>query len=176
MHAFVFVGTGSWIGITMSLPEIALIFISNDAYLSGLDVVPILLGAGLLLGVYYNLSVWYKVTDKTIAGAVLSVLGMIITVIFNFMLIPVMGYHGSAWTTLITYLIMVVSSYVWGNKVYKVNYKAVPFVVVFSSGLAISIYLIGLSGDVFTRYLVGTVAVIIYLTIYFLPYIKSNRI
>ncbi len=176
MNAFVFLGTAAWVGITMILPELAPIFISNDAYLSGLDVVPILLGAGLLLGVYYNLSVWYKVTDKTIAGAILSIVGMIITVVLNFLLIPVLGYHGSAWTTLITYMIMVISSYIWGNKVYKVNYKATSFLLVFASGLIISIYLIGLSDDILIRYLVGSLTVIAYLSIYFLPLIKSNRI
>lgn len=176
MHAFVFLGTAAWVGITMILPELAPIFISNEVYLSGLDVVPILLGAGLLLGVYYNLSVWYKVTDKTIAGAILSILGMIITVVLNFLLIPVLGFHGSAWTTLITYMIMVLSSYFWGNKVYKVNYKATSFMLVFTSGLIISIYLIGLSDDIMIRYLVGSLTVIAYLSIYFLPLIKSNRI
>ena len=71
-------------------------FIQDEAYHAGLDVVPILLLANLFLGMYYNLSVWYKVSEKTRFGAYLSVSGAFITIVLNILLIPIMSYVGSA--------------------------------------------------------------------------------
>lgn len=88
----------------------------------GLKVVPILLMANLFLGIFFNLSIWYKLTNKTIYGAYLTLFGAAITIILNIILIPLMGYIGAAWTTLICYVAMAVLSYLIGNKYYKVNY------------------------------------------------------
>lgn len=88
----------------------------------GLKVVPILLMANLFLGIFFNLSIWYKLTNKTIYGAYLTLFGAAITIILNIILIPLMGYIGAAWTTLTCYVAMAVLSYLIGNKYYKVNY------------------------------------------------------
>jgi O-antigen/teichoic acid export membrane protein len=91
-------------------------------YYAGLKVVPILLLANLCLGVYLNLSIWYKLTGNTRYGAGLSIIGAVITIGFNFWLIPVYGYMGAAWTTLICYAAMMVLSYWKGQQFYKVPY------------------------------------------------------
>lgn len=98
-------------------------FIQDEAYHAGLDVVPILLLANLFLGVYYNLSVWYKVSEKTRFGAYLSVAGAAITIGLNILLIPTMSYMGSAWATLICYASMCVMSYVFSRRHYPISYN-----------------------------------------------------
>lgn len=99
-------------------------FVSKD-YFSGLKIVPILLLANMFLGVFYNLSIWYKLTDRTIFGAYLSITGAVITLSLNFLLIPVIGYMGSAWATFACYSSMMVLSYIVGQKYYHVNYDIV---------------------------------------------------
>lgn len=98
-------------------------FIQDEAYHAGLDVVPILLLANLFLGMYYNLSVWYKVSEKTRFGAYLSVAGATITIGLNILLIPTMSYMGSAWATLICYASMCVMSYVFSRRHYPISYN-----------------------------------------------------
>jgi len=89
----------------------------------GLVIVPILLLANLFLGLYYNLSVWYKLTEKTLFGAYMSLFGAVITIILNLILIPKMGFVGSAWATLWCYVLMVFSSYLLGRKYYPIPYS-----------------------------------------------------
>ena len=98
-------------------------FIQDEAYHAGLDVVPILLLANLFLGMYYNLSVWYKVSEKTRFGAYLSVAGALITIVLNILLIPAMSYMGSAWATLICYASMCVMSYLFSRRHYPISYN-----------------------------------------------------
>lgn len=89
----------------------------------GFLVVSILLLANLFLGIYYNLSIWYKLTDKTRYGAYLSIFGALITLILNFILIPIIGFEGSAWATLICYFSMTLYSYFLGKKHFPVPYN-----------------------------------------------------
>jgi O-antigen/teichoic acid export membrane protein len=91
-------------------------------YWVALDVVPILLLSYVFLGVYYNLTVWYKLTDKTQYGTYIMVIGSVVTIVFNWLLIPVWGYHACAWGTLLCYGVMMVLSYYWGQKYYPVPY------------------------------------------------------
>ena len=112
-------------------------FIQDEAYHAGLDVVPILLLANLFLGMYYNLSVWYKVSEKTRFGAYLSLAGAAITIGLNILLIPTMSYMGSAWATLICYASMCVMSYVFSRRHYPISYnwKYICFYLLFALGL-----------------------------------------
>ena len=98
-------------------------FIPNKDFWVGLSVVPILLLANVFLGIYYNLSIWYKLSHKTGYGALISIMGAIITVVLNLVLIPSMGYYGAAWATLFCYLSMVVVSYLAGQKHYPIPYN-----------------------------------------------------
>jgi len=89
----------------------------------GYVVVPVLLFANLFLGIYYNLAVWFKLTGKTSFGAYLALFGAVITLVLNFALIPVLGFEGSAWATLICYFCMTCASYFLGKKYYPITYN-----------------------------------------------------
>jgi O-antigen/teichoic acid export membrane protein len=94
----------------------------NREYWRALDVVPVLLLSYLFLGVYYNLTVWYKLTDKTQYGTYIMVIGSLVTIVFNWLLIPTWGFYACAWGTLLCYGIMMFLSYYWGQKYYPVPY------------------------------------------------------
>ena len=96
-------------------------FIGKD-YRVGLPVVPILLVANLCLGIYVNLSIWYKLTDRTLLGAMVSFGGAALTVVLNLVFIPKYGYMASAWATLACYGSMAIASYILGQKYFPVNY------------------------------------------------------
>ncbi len=102
-------------------------FLPNEAYWAGLDIVPILLLANLFLGVYFNLSVWYKLTDNTLLGALIALGGAALTLALNALLIPEMSYRGSAWTTLLVYVSMTIAAYFMGQRYYPVPYKVRSF-------------------------------------------------
>lgn len=93
-----------------------------NIYWTGLKVVPILLLANMFLGIYYNLSIWYKLTHKTIDGAYITLIGAGITLAFNFIFIPYFSYMACAWATFLCYGSMMIISYVWGQKAYHVPY------------------------------------------------------
>ncbi|MFT3936851.1 MAG: oligosaccharide flippase family protein [Chitinophagaceae bacterium] len=97
-------------------------FISNHKMWVGLKVVPILLLANMFLGIYYNLSIWYKLTNKTMTGAYITIIGAGITIVINYLFIPRFSYMACAWATFFCYGSMMVLSYVWGQKHYRVPY------------------------------------------------------
>ena len=109
------------------------ILVLNKEYWIGKDIVPVLMMANLFLGVYYNLSIWYKLTGKTSWGAWFSVIGAIITLVLNFIWIPlsadhyIAGYHGSAWATFICYGAMMVISYLVGQRYFPIKYNLKKF-------------------------------------------------
>ncbi|MBI5218246.1 MAG: polysaccharide biosynthesis protein [Bacteroidia bacterium] len=94
---------------------------------SGLKIVPIILLANMFLGIIINLSIWYKLTNLTKYGACLAIFGAVITILLNILLIPLDhqyfgGYMGAAWATFFCYLAMMIVSYFWGKKHYKIDY------------------------------------------------------
>ncbi len=113
--SFIFLGVMLYIDVVQH-------FIGKD-FREGIAVVPILLMANLFLGIFYNLSIWYKLTGQTRFGAYISIIGAIITLALNYFLIPVMGYMGSAWATFICYGSMMVISFIIGQKYYHVDYQ-----------------------------------------------------
>lgn len=110
-----------FLGMVLYIDVIKLI-ITNEDYHKGLKVVPLILMANLFLGIYYVLSMWYKLTDKTKYGAYISVAGSVLTIILNFVLIPVYGYFGSAVAVLLSFFLMMISSYLLGQKHYPIPY------------------------------------------------------
>jgi O-antigen/teichoic acid export membrane protein len=110
----------------------------GEEFRAGLDVVPILLMANLCLGVYINLSIWYKLTDRTLMGALVSLAGAALTIGLNMWWIPLLGYLGSAWATLACYSSMAVVSYLLGQKYYPVDYDVKR--VIGYIGLGIGLY------------------------------------
>ena len=123
MHYFVITCVVFWLGICLNLYWIKDVFIGNKSYHEGIGIVPILLLANLILGIYYNLSFWFKLTDQTHYGIWLSVLGAIVTLAGNLVLIPIFGYMACAWITLASYTLMAWSCYALGQKNYPVPYR-----------------------------------------------------
>ncbi|SFC83614.1 Membrane protein involved in the export of O-antigen and teichoic acid [Flexibacter flexilis DSM 6793] len=108
--------------INLNINWIAPIFLRQPAYLEGINVVPVLLLANMFLGVYYNLTTWFKLSDKTHYGSILSIGGAAATVLLNFLLIPLAGYMGSAVATMLCYGGMAVVCYWLGQKYYPIPY------------------------------------------------------
>ena len=113
-----------FVGISLNVEDIAGQFLKRPEYLQGLAVVPVLLLANLFLGVYYNLSVWFKLTDKTYFGTYIGAGGAVLTIGLNFLLIPVLGYMGSAIATLACYFTMAVVCWRLGERHFPVPYPA----------------------------------------------------
>jgi O-antigen/teichoic acid export membrane protein len=95
----------------------------HKSYWAGLGVVPILLGANVCLGIYYNLSVWYKITDKMYWGMIITLIGAAVTLYLNFTFIPAYGMYACAWATFAAYASMMVVSYCVGQKYFPVPYN-----------------------------------------------------
>ncbi len=94
----------------------------------GLDIVPIILLANFFLGIFFNLSVWYKIRDLTKYGALLTGGGALVTILINAIFIPEYGYHASAWAHLICYAMMVMASFLLCRKFYRINYDIPKFI------------------------------------------------
>lgn len=120
---FVILGSIILLAVIVFADVLKLMFIQNQDYWEAMKVVPLILLAGFFLGIYHNLSVWYKVTDKTRYGALISVAGAIITIGINFLFIPTIGYMASAIATLLAYGTMMVLSYYLGKSRYPVPYN-----------------------------------------------------
>lgn len=124
---------------TMMYIDIVIRFI-GEAYREGAGVIPILLMGNLFLGIYYTLSIWYKLTNQTIYGAVLSAVGALLSVVLNFLFIPTMGYYGSAWAAFVAYTVMMVMSYFLGQKHFHIPYDLRKFFIY--TGLPVLLYLV----------------------------------
>lgn len=121
MKFFVILVSGMFLFVSMYI-DVWKYFIADHSMWVGLKVVPILLFANIFLGIYYNLSIWYKITKSTRAGAYITLIGAAITLLINYFFIPLWGYMASAWATFLCYGSMMVISYIWGQKVYEVPY------------------------------------------------------
>ncbi|MBS1500771.1 MAG: polysaccharide biosynthesis C-terminal domain-containing protein [Bacteroidetes bacterium] len=122
MDYFVIATCIIFIGLITNI-EILKYFIPNKDYWVGLPVVPPLVFGYVALGIYMNLSVWYKLSDQTKYGLYISGVGAILTIILNVAFIPTYSYMASAWTSLIAYTVMMVLSYIWGQKNYPIPYR-----------------------------------------------------
>lgn len=123
MHWFIIACSAIYLGVMLFMDYIA--HFVGEEYREGLGVVPVLLMANLLLGVYYNLSIWYKLNDRTGLGAWMAVGGAVLTIVLNFLWIPAYGYVGASWATLVVYLSMVVVSYWLGARFYPIPYQLI---------------------------------------------------
>lgn len=143
MTYFVWALAGTFLFVMLYI-DLFKYFIPNEAYWEGLKIVPILLMANIFLGIYYNQSVWYKLTDRTAYGAGLAIFGAIVTVVLNFSFIPEYGYMASAWATLACYGSMMLVSYFMGRKYYPVPYEVGKLIVMIGGAVflyAISVFL-----------------------------------
>ncbi|GAB4005009.1 polysaccharide biosynthesis protein [Spirosoma sp. KCTC 42546] len=119
---FIIVCVLIWVGVSLNLDLLGQLFLRSKAYRVGLDVVPLLLLGNLLLGVYYNISFWFKLSDKTSYGTLITVIGTGVTIGLNLLLIPIIGYMGCAVAFSISSLVMMVLCYWLGEKYYPVPY------------------------------------------------------
>lgn len=169
MNAFIIFGCIGFIIISTLLPELAPLVLRRPEYMKALHVVPMLLFGGLLLGIFYNLSVWYKLADKTKYGAVISISGAVLTIILNLVLIPILGYEGSALATVMVYLSMVVISYFWGQKHYFVPYRAGKGIIYLSISAITVWFIYAYPMGVLTKYFAVTGALVFFVILaYFL--------
>lgn len=127
--------------------DVAVLLI-GQAYRSGMAVIPILLAAYVCYGAVFNLSFWYKLNDKTMYGMGIAIAGAIVTILLNIMLVPYIGYYGSAWGTFGAYVVMLILSYYFGQKYHPVKYdvKSIAFYILFASGLYIVHLILPLDG------------------------------
>ncbi|GAA4235658.1 polysaccharide biosynthesis C-terminal domain-containing protein [Postechiella marina] len=139
--------------------------IRSEAYYEAMWIVPFILMANFCLGIYHNLSVWYKITDRTKFGAYISIFGALITLVVNFALIPVIGYKGSAIATLLAYATMMLLSYYFGRKYYPIPYNLKKIGTYF----VLSIILSALSFYKFREnYIVGISMLIVFLGVVYM--------
>ncbi|MBO5819240.1 MAG: polysaccharide biosynthesis protein [Bacteroidales bacterium] len=132
---FIFLGVMFYIDI--------LKYIISPEYHEGLVVVPIVLICYLFQGVYFNLSLWYKLTDKTQWGAYISLIGCALTIIGNIIFVPRYGYVAAAWTSLVCFLLMTLISWWLGQKYYPIKYDMKS--AVFYSALSIFLFILGMN-------------------------------
>lgn len=138
------------------------LIIPNPDYWVALQIVPIIVIANYFFGIYYNLSTWYKVTDKTYVGTIVSWTGAGLTIAFNLIFIPIIGFIASAWATLIAYATMMVISYFWGQSAYKIPYKYRKILMYMTLSVGLGILGYKLSEDSF---IIGNLLVIFYIAI-----------
>lgn len=148
------------VGLMANLDWIKQLLIPNEDYWIALQIVPIVAIANFFFGIYYNLSTWYKVTDKTYVGTIVSWIGAGLTIGFNIIFIPIIGFMASAWATLLAYGTMMVVSYFWGQKSYKVPYKTrkIGLYIIMSVGFALMNYYLFNSSIV-----IGNILLLIYI-------------
>ena len=119
---FIIFGSLIQLGVIVFADVFKVLMIRDPSYWEAMKVVPLIVLANFFLGIYYNLSVWYKLIDKTRIGAYISIMGAVITLVLNFLLIPTMSYYGSAIATIAAYGSMMFVSYYLGNRYYPVPY------------------------------------------------------
>ncbi len=157
---FVVLGSLILLGVVVFADLLKYVFILDPAYWEAMPIVPVILLASFCLGIYHNLSVWYKVTDRTRYGAYFSLAGALVTILINYFLIPTMGYYASALATLSAYALMMVLSFYYGRKHYPIpyNFRKILFY------LGLSVLFSALSFYVFNRNLViGSLLLLVFL-------------
>ncbi len=164
MKYFILFGLLIFLGVMLFIDLVK--YIIGKDFHEGLAVVPVVLLANLFFGIFYNLSVWYKLTNKTKSGAVMAIIGALVTILLNVILVPVIGYMGAAWATFFCFLSMMVVSYFWGKKVFPVPYDMKSIGIYF--GLAIAIYFLSIwiksEISVTLHYTINSILFIVFLT------------
>ena len=122
-HWFIIVCIFLWMGVSNNLFWIKELFLKRPIYWEGIGVIPVLLLANLFLGVYYNISVWFKLKDKTYLGTIITLIGFAITVVGNILFIPVYGYMASAWSFFASAFVMTLLCLISGQKYDPAPYR-----------------------------------------------------
>ncbi|MCO4293138.1 oligosaccharide flippase family protein [Solitalea sp. MAHUQ-68] len=158
MHYFIIVVCLINVGLMANI-DILKHFIGSKFWV-GLSVVPILLFAYVCLGIYMNLSVWYKLSDQTKYGLYISAVGAFLTIVLNVLFIPKFSYMASAWTSLIAYLSMMILSYILGQKNYPIPYQLKEALIYIAlSVLVVVVLQLGFHNNIF----IGNLLVILFI-------------
>ena len=165
--AFTLVACLAALGLIFYIDVIILLL--GDSYRAGIDIVPILLFAYVFLGLYYNVSIWYKLKDKTYIGALISFMGAFITILISLILLPKIGTIASAWAALACYVSMVIVGYFVGQRYYPVQYPVKKILLYIGITVVLSLFalwirpMLGVSVLYF-----GIITVVLLLVIYIL--------
>lgn len=171
LEFFIAFGAVILLSVVVFADVLKLIIVRDEAYWDAMWVVPIILLANFCLGIYHNLSVWYKITDKTKFGAYISIVGALVTLVINIVFIGAYSYKASAVATLVAYAIMMALSYYFGRKYYPIPYDLKKIGLY----LGLSIGLSGLSFYQFRgNYIIGISMLIVFLTIVYMT--ERNQI
>jgi O-antigen/teichoic acid export membrane protein len=165
MNYFVIVCAALFLGVMLFM-DIIKHFIPNEDFWVGLPVVPILLFANIFLGIYYNQSIWYKLSGKTKYGAYIGIFGALITIAINYIWIIEYSYMASAWATLICYGSMTLISFVLGQKYYPINYNFGK--IFFYLALALGLYFLAFYLDLAVgglKYALHSLMIIVFIAI-----------
>lgn len=139
MDVFVICNCLIYIGLMVNLQWVSERYLKNPLYYEGIEIIPLVMLGALFLGIYLNLSIWYKLSDQTRVGLYISLIGAAITIFINFMFIPKYGYWASASAALITYSSMMLISYFWGRVQYPIHYNIKKIIIYLSLSVAISL-------------------------------------
>lgn len=156
------------IALGMSLFMDVFALLVSPSYRVGMTIVPLVLLTYLFQGVYFNLSIWYKLTDRTYWGAILSTIGLVITLVVNIALVPEFSYYGSAIASFLCYLCVTVVSYIMSQKYFPIDYdnKSMAIYLVLALGLYAIFYFVAPEGLII-RLLVSTVLLSVYIIVLF---------
>lgn len=172
LEFFVAFGSVILLGVVVFADILKVVIVRSEEYWEAMWIVPIILLANFFLGIYHNLSVWYKITDRTKFGAYISIGGALVTLVINILFIKEFGYKASAIATLAAYFVMVVLSYGFGRKYYPIPYnlKKMGLYLALSIGFAI------LSFYKFRgMYSIGILMLIVFLTIIYISEKKQIK-
>ncbi len=159
---FIVVAGGVVLAIFLGIDLISHLIGSN--YRQGLYLIPILLMAYLFLGIYYNVSIWYKLGDKTYYGALIAMTGSVITFVGSFLFLPSEGVIASAWVALVCYVVMVLLAYITGRRHYPINYPVKSMtrqIVIIAGFLLLGLYLRG--NQIFYNLALGGIIMVAYI-------------
>lgn len=123
MDIFIICNCLIYMGLMVNLQWISEKYLRNPLYYEGIEIIPMVMLGALFLGIYLNLSIWYKLSDQTRVGLYISIIGALITIGINFFFIPEFGYWASASAALVTFFSMMVISYIWGRIAYPIPYN-----------------------------------------------------
>jgi O-antigen/teichoic acid export membrane protein len=127
-----------FLGIAM-YPELFALLLGKE-FRSGIGVLPIMLIANILLGIVFNLSMWYKLSGKTQYALTITLIGLGINLVINIIFMPVYGYMAAAWGYLFSYLAMVIFSYYLSRKYYPIPYDWKTIILYFVTGIALYLF------------------------------------
>ncbi|MCR8667172.1 oligosaccharide flippase family protein [Aestuariibaculum sp. M13] len=172
LEFFVAIGSVILLGVVVFADILKVIIVRSEDYWEAMWIVPIILLANFFLGIYHNLSVWYKITDRTKFGAYISIGGALVTLVINILFIKEFSYKASAIATLAAYFVMMILSYGFGRKYYPIPYnlKKIALYLVLSTGFSIlSFYKFrGMYG-------IGILMLIVFLTIIYISEKKQIK-